>query len=83
MLNVNISNTKQITIPNAILQSAHILPTDNLEIRYQEGVIMLVRQSTQATKKSLLDFAGATKGLYGNTTEERQAYLKNERDSWD
>lgn len=83
MLNINLYQNKQITIPDAVLQSAHIAPTDNLEIRYQEGMIMLVRLETKSKKKSIMDYAGSTTGLYGNTTEERQAYLKNERDSWE
>ena len=83
MLNINMFQDKQITIPNTVLQSTHISPNDDLEIQYQESVIMLVRQTVKPSKKSLLDFAGITQGLYGNTTEERQAYLKNERDSWE
>lgn len=40
------------------------------------------RKSKLKDKKSITDYAGSTTGLYGNTTEEHQAYLKNERDSW-
>lgn len=78
MLNINMFQDKQITIPNAVLQSAHISPNDDLEIQYQEGVIMLVRQTVKPSKKSLLDFAGITQGLYGNTTEERQKYMNED-----
>lgn len=41
------------------------------------------RKSKLANKKSIMDYAGSTTGLYGNTTEERQTYLKNERNSWE
>lgn len=34
-------------------------------------------------RKTIMDYAGSTTGLYGNTTEERQNYLKNEHDSWE
>lgn len=48
-----------------------------------ETWIKLAELKKDKTKKYLMDYAGATISLYGNTTEERQAYLKNERESWE
>lgn len=83
MLDVRLPKNKQIVIPDSVLRSANISPDDELDVRYQDGVIMLVCSNKTSAKTSLLDFAGSTTGLYGNTTDERQAYLENERTSWE
>lgn len=83
MLDVRLPKDKQITIPDSVLRSANISPDDELDVRYQEGVIMLICSNKTTNKTNLLDFAGSTSGLYGKNTAERQAYLACERTSWE
>lgn len=83
MLDLHLPQNKQITISDAVLRKANISPEDKLDIRCQEGVIMLVCSEKLPSNAELLDFAGSTQGLYGNNTAERLAYINNERISWE
>ena len=48
----------------------------------QRGVKPVVPGSN-ARKGSLLDFVGATKGLYGDDTDQVARHLRDERSSWE
>ena len=84
MLKVRVRDKHQITLPASIVRAASIGPNDMLDVSYQNGAITLLTQRVAGEKRrSLMDLAGSTKGLYGRTTEERDAYLANERKSWE
>ena len=88
MLQVALHDTYQLTLPKAIIEKADIHQDDVFAISYEKGKITLVKidnpqKNLPTQKNSIMDFIGSTKGLYGNTTEEIDAYIKNERDSWD
>jgi AbrB family looped-hinge helix DNA binding protein len=67
----------QITIPQAIAERHGIEPGRRLVIvdtgEEDQFVVRVVRKS----------YAGIFSGMYGNTPEEVQAYIRAERDSWD
>jgi hypothetical protein len=56
------------------------------QLRYQvlrlERQLAIERAQKQRPKSNLLSLAGKGKDVYG-TTEEIDAYLRQERDSWD
>ncbi|MCL1962140.1 MAG: AbrB/MazE/SpoVT family DNA-binding domain-containing protein [Desulfovibrionaceae bacterium] len=84
MLQVRVRSKHQITLPASVVRVAGIGLNDALDVSCKDGVITLTTQHAAAKKRpSLMDLAGSAKGLYGRTTEERQAYLANERKSWE
>jgi bifunctional DNA-binding transcriptional regulator/antitoxin component of YhaV-PrlF toxin-antitoxin module len=84
MHQVRVRDRHQITLPASIARAANINPNDVLSVSYKEGVVTLLTQSVVAKKRpSLMDFAGSANGLYGRTTEEIDAYIANERKSWE
>jgi bifunctional DNA-binding transcriptional regulator/antitoxin component of YhaV-PrlF toxin-antitoxin module len=80
---VRVKDKRQITLPAAVAQAAGINVNDVLGVSYKDGVVSLITQrAAQKRRPSLLELAGSTRGLYGRTTEERQAYIASERASW-
>lgn len=84
-LPVRIKSKHQVTIPAAIAREASLNVNDILQASYKDGVITFITKNAPRAKRprSLLDFAGSTPGLYGDTAEDMQAYTNNERASWD
>lgn len=84
MHNVRVRDKHQITLPMQVVRAAHIRANDTLLVDYRDGVIMLISKtaSIPKKKKSIMDFAGITEGLYGKTAEDVHAYISNERASW-
>lgn len=83
MPQIRVRSKHQITIPANIVQEAHIKLDDVLEITYANGIITLVPQNRLEQKKSVLEYAGVARGLWGDTASEIDATLRNERDSWE
>ena len=44
---------------------------------------MLKVRVAEKKRPSLMDLAGSLKGVYGRNTEEIDAYIANERKSWE
>ncbi len=90
MPQVMIQEHHQITLPKSIVQQAHIDTDDMLDVSFQNGYIMLkVLDIPQKEKQrtSIMDYAGITEGLYGNSIEEFQSYVDDVRSdrtlAWD
>lgn len=83
MSQVRLRGKHQVTLPISIVREANIAENDVLEVGYRNGVITLVVQKTERKKTSLMDYVGITGGLYGKTAADVQAYIQNERDSWE
>ena len=83
-LQVRVRGRRQITLPAAVVRTLNIGENDVLNVTAQEGTITLTtQQAVQKKRRSLMDLAGSTPGLYGNTTEEIHTYIANERASWE
>jgi bifunctional DNA-binding transcriptional regulator/antitoxin component of YhaV-PrlF toxin-antitoxin module len=81
---ITVREKHQITLPASIVRAAHISPSDVLSVEYSNGVITLATVGRANTKrKSLMDYAGCAKGVYGKSTDEVRTYLNNERASWE
>jgi bifunctional DNA-binding transcriptional regulator/antitoxin component of YhaV-PrlF toxin-antitoxin module len=81
--NVNLRDRRQITLPAEIVAAAGLKTDDQLEVRWQNGAIVMVpTQAAKAPPRSMARFQGATKGLYGATEEEANAYVRDQRDTW-
>ena len=83
MLQVKLRTKHQLTLPISIVREANIAENDSMEASYRNGVITLVVQKTERKKASLMDYVGSTGGLYGKTAADVQAYIQNERASWE
>ncbi len=77
MPQVMLQDRHQITLPKAIVQQAHIHKNDVLDVSFQDGriILKLLDIPKKKTRSSIMDYAGITEGLYGESTEEVQAYV--------
>ena len=83
MSKVRIRLKNQIAIPARIAEAANIKPGDIIEISCSNGVVTLVPVNRKDRKKSVMDYAGIARGLWGQTTDEIEASLASDRDSWE
>lgn len=83
MSHIRVRPKHQITIPSNIAQAADIKLDDVLDIAYVNGIITLVPQKRLQRKESIMSYAGIARGLWGNTTTEIDASIRNDRDSWE
>jgi bifunctional DNA-binding transcriptional regulator/antitoxin component of YhaV-PrlF toxin-antitoxin module len=83
MPQIRVREKHQVTLPMSIVRGAGIHENDVLEVSFKNGVITLVPSKAKLPKKSLMDFVGATQGLYGRDASEVAQYLEQERGSWD
>lgn len=74
----------QVTIPTQILQQWNIEPYQKLEVAFHNGVLTIIPATRKESnkKKTLLSFAGAGRGCWGDTPEEVNQSITNLRDSW-
>lgn len=83
-LQVRMRDRHQITLPASVVRSANIGANALLNVSVQGGTITLTtQQGAQKKRRSLMELAGCAKGLYGRTPEEIEAYVANERASWE
>lgn len=79
MSSVKLSSKRQITIPASVCRQLSIKDGDYLLLDVQEGKIVLTRAPENFAKH----FKGISKGLFGKTPEEVDAYVAEERKSWE
>jgi antitoxin component of MazEF toxin-antitoxin module len=86
MTKIRLEQHRQLTLPAEIIEQAHLQYGDVLEVSYSNGVLMLTpikpRPKTLPIK-SLMEYAGSCKGAWGNTPEEVEANLAEDRAAWD
>lgn len=83
MAAVQLRDRRQITLPSEVVAAAALQVNDALEVSYVNGVIQLVPLKAKKKPVDMRKYIGLLKGMYGNTTEEMNAYVRNERDSWE
>jgi antitoxin component of MazEF toxin-antitoxin module len=81
--NVNLRDRRQITLPAEIVAAAGLSTDDQLEVRWQNGAIVMVpTRAAQQPARSMAKYQGAAKGLYGATEAEANSYVRDQRDAW-
>lgn len=74
MSEVRLREKGQVTIPHDILQEwkikNHVQTNDCIEAVLANGILMLIPKKRYTAKRDIMSFAGAGKGLWGNTPEE-------------
>lgn len=82
MPTVTVRQRNQITIPKSIAEAAGIHEGVSLDMQYANGVIM-VRIPTHADPVSVLrSLRGGARGGWGDTSEEIEATIRADRQSW-
>lgn len=80
---VSLRDRRQITLPAEIVAAAGLSINDTLEVSLINGRIVLQpTHSAAAAPRSMSRFLGATRGLYGDSAEAADAYLREQRDAW-
>ena len=83
MTQVRIRERNQITLPANIVIAASLSPNDTLEVSFANGIITLIPVNPHNKRRSITDYVGSAKGLWGTTGAEIDAQLRDERDSWE
>ena len=83
MPQIRMRDRNQITLPQVIATAANLHVHDTLEVNFVNGVITLIPIAKQTTRRSIMDYVGSAKGVWGNTGAEIDAHIRNERDSWE
>ncbi len=82
-IRIRIRERNQITLPAAIATAAKLQPEDTLEVDYVNGVITLVPVGAREGKRTITQYVGSAKGLWGKTRSEIDANILAERDAWE
>jgi len=81
---VRMRGRRQITLPASVVRSANIDENALLNVSVQGSTITLTtQQAAQKKRRPLAEWIGCLKGTYGSTTAEQDAYVANERASWE
>ena len=83
-LQVRMRGRHQITLPASVVRSANIDENALLNVSVHGSTITLTtEQAAQKKRRPLSEWIGCLKGTYGSTTAEQDAYVANERASWE
>lgn len=83
MAQVRVRNKHQITIPAGVARAAGIKPDDVLEVRYAHGLVTLAPAGRNPRGKSLMDYAGVGRGVWGGDAGRIDQELSADRASWE
>lgn len=84
MLQITLQSNNQLVLPDVIVRQANLHQDDKFYIHYEHNEIRLIKiESSDTQKTNIMDFLGCAKGVYGNSDQEIDGYLHNERLSWD
>jgi antitoxin component of MazEF toxin-antitoxin module len=86
MPQVKLREKGQVTIPADLLQEwsrkNQVATNDSIEVSLSNGVLMLIPSKRHTAKRDIMSFAGAGKGLWGNTHEDIKTSIQQLRNSW-
>ena len=75
----------QVTLPASIVKRANFQVDDRLCVDYVNDTIIIKRKDSSPAKptKSIMSYAGIGSSLWGNTTAEVEATIRDLRSSWE
>lgn len=75
----------QVTLPASIVRQAAIQPDDRLAVEFINGAIIIIPVSTTPATPSddVMSFAGIGRGVWGASTAEVEATVRNLRQEWE
>jgi AbrB family looped-hinge helix DNA binding protein len=80
---VKIRPKGQLTIPAEILQAWHLKANDPVNVNLVNGIVLLTPVSRQEQQKTIKSYAGIARGLWGDSADDIDGFIRNERDSWE
>ena len=83
MTEVTVRQRNQITIPKAIAEEAGITEGAVGDLSYADGVITITFRGHPRTPVDISAHIGIGRGLWGDTPEEIDRTLREQRDEWD
>ena len=83
MTQIRIRERNQITLPANIVIAASLSPNDTPEVSFANGIITLIPVNPHNKRRSITDYVGSAKGLWGTTGAEIDAQLRDDRASWE
>lgn len=86
MAQVKLRDKGQLTIPVEILQEWHktnqVSTHDLMEAQLANGILMIIPHKKMGAGRDIMSYAGAGKGLWGNTAEAIDQSIQSLRHSW-
>jgi bifunctional DNA-binding transcriptional regulator/antitoxin component of YhaV-PrlF toxin-antitoxin module len=82
MSTARLRDRRQVTLPSDVVAAAQLEIDDPLEVRYANGVILLVPLRPRAPARDLGRFVGAAGTIYGKDSRAMDRYLQHQRDGW-
>ena len=81
MAEIRMRPKHQLTLPAHIVRQAKLATDDKLDVRYSNGVIVLTPRLAASDGQTfdLMAYAGIGKGMWGNTPEEVNHYIRDLR----
>ncbi|WP_156369633.1 AbrB/MazE/SpoVT family DNA-binding domain-containing protein [Duganella sp. Leaf126] len=86
MSRIRLEKLRRLTLPADIIAQAGWRPDDVLDASYANGAIILRPASAPAAVSdplSMLGYAGASQGAWGETAAEVEWHVAQDRASWD
>jgi len=86
MSKIRLEKLRRLTLPPEIIAQAGLQQDDVLEATYANGEITLRPAPLLALStdgQSMMDYAGACKGAWGDTPAEVEFHVAQDRASWD
>jgi bifunctional DNA-binding transcriptional regulator/antitoxin component of YhaV-PrlF toxin-antitoxin module len=86
MSKIRLEKLRRLTLPPEIIAQAGLRQDDVLEASYQGGAIILrpaPEPDPARPALSMMDYAGACKGAWGDTPAEVEFHVAQDRASWD
>lgn len=82
MVRVTIRNRNQLTVPVDIAAAAGLTSGSLCDMEYVNGVITITPADTP-TRRPLSDYAGIARGVWGDTEDEIENRIREDRESWE
>ena len=75
----------QVTLPASIVRKANFQVDDRLCVDFVNDTIIIKRKDSNPAKpaKTIMSYAGIGSSLWGNTTTEVEATIRDLRSSWE
>ncbi len=79
---VTLSGKHQVTLPAAMVRELGMRPGDKLSVR-RRGQDLVLTRLPRTPEEWVARYRGALRGVYGETPEAIEDYIRKERESWE
>ncbi len=79
---VTLSGKHQVTLPASMVRELGLRPGDKLSVR-RRGNGLVLTPLPRTPEEWVARYRGALRGVYGETPDNIEAYIRKERESWE